>query len=208
MKTLFIPAKIKSKVNESKIKSLSRKLPKNIAMAYSIQYQEIASEIKKILSKTNKVTEIIQILGCSKPNFPKNTQAILLIGSGRFHALSLASKTKLPIYILERDNLSEISETDIESFKKRKKASYLKFLNAEQVGILVSTKPGQENLKKAINLKKKLKDKKSYLFISNNINSEEFENFGLESWINTACPRLDMDSHIINAGELNLGKSK
>ncbi len=207
MKTLFIPAKIKTKINKDRIKSLSKKLPKNIAIAYSIQYHDIAFEIKRLLS--NNVTKIIQVLGCSKLSFPKTTQAVVLIGSGRFHALSLASETNLPIYILERDKLSEISKEEIESLKKIKKVSYLKFLNADKVGILVSTKPGQENMKKAIDLSKKIKDKKFYLFISNNINASEFENFGLESWVNTACPRLDMeDSRIINADELNLRKSK
>ena len=220
MKTLYIPAKVKASINKDKIKSLSAKLPKNIAIAYSIQYQDLANQIKSLLP--NNITQITQILGCSRFSPPKNTQAILLIGSGRFHALALASETRLlesdkikgtnndfsmaeqnlPIYILERDKLSEISKQEIESFQKKKKASYLKFLNADEIGILVSTKPGQENLKKALALKNKIKDKKSYLFISNSINSSEFENFGLESWINTACPRLDMDLNIINIKDL------
>ena len=196
MKTIFIPAKIKTKVNKKKIKALSGKLPENIAIVYSIQYHDIAFEIKKLLS--NNVTKITQLLGCSKPSFPKTTQAIVLIGSGRFHALSLASETDLPIYILEKDKLFRITE----SLKKSRKVAYLKFLNANKVGILISTKPGQENLKKAIDLSRKIKDKKSYLFISKDINTSEFENFGLESWINTACPRLDFDSSVINMDKI------
>ena len=206
MKTIFIPAKIKTKVNKKKIKSLSGQLPENIAIVYSIQYRDIAFEIKKLLPKN--ITKIAQILGCSKPSFPKTTQAVVLIGSGRFHALSLASETNIPIYILEKDKLSKIPESEIESLKKSRKASYLKFLNADKVGILISTKPGQENLKKATDLSRKIKDKKSYLFISNNINTSEFENFGLESWVNTACPRLDFDSSVINIDSLNLRKSE
>lgn len=206
MKTIFIPAKIKTKVNKKKIKSLSGQLPENIAIVYSIQYRDIAFEIKKLLPKN--ITKIAQILGCSKPSFPKTTQAVVLIGSGRFHALSLASEKNIPIYILEKDKLSKIPESEIESLKKSRKASYLKFLNADKVGILISTKPGQENLKKATDLSRKIKDKKSYLFISNNINTSEFENFGLESWVNTACPRLDFDSSVINIDSLNLRKSE
>ncbi len=79
----------------------------------------------------------------------------------------------------------------------------MRFLNAEKVGILISTKPGQENLKKALSLRTKLKDKKSYLFINNNIDLKEFENFGIDSWVNTACPRLDFDSSVINIDDLN-----
>ena len=52
---------------------------------------------------------------------------------------------------------------------------------------------------KSLELKKKL-DKKSYLFIADNINSSEFENFpDIQSWVNTSCPRMDMnDNRIIN----------
>jgi len=200
MKTIFIPAKSKATLNRAKIKELSKKLPKDLVITYSIQYQELAFEIKKILANHN-ILKIIQVLGCSQPKFPKNTKAVLLIGSGRFHAVSLAYETKLPIYILEKNQLTKISEKDIELYKRKNKASYLKFLNAENVGILISTKPGQENLQRALNLKKKLK-KNSYLFISNAINIHEFENFGLDCWVNTACPRLDMDSHVININKL------
>jgi diphthamide biosynthesis enzyme Dph1/Dph2-like protein len=220
MKTLFIPVKIKSKVNKSKIISLSKKLPKEISIAYSIQYKDVAFEIKNILSfgsqrrangkftslsKTHKITKLIQVLGCSKPIFPKNTKAVLLISSGKFHAISLAIESKLPIYMLEHDKLIKISEKDIESFKKKQKVSYVKFLNADKIGILVSTKPGQQNLEKALDFKKRLKEKKSYLFISNNIDTREFENFGLNSWVNTACPRLDMENNsIINIDKIKL----
>ena len=189
-------------MNKSKIKELSKKLPKDLAIAYSIQYQELAFEIRKILTNHN-ITSIIQILGCSQPKLPKNTKAVLLIGSGRFHAVSLAYETKLPVYILEKNQLTNISEKDIELYEKKNKASYVKFLNANNIGILISTKPGQENLKRALNLKKKLK-KNSYLFISNAINISEFENFALDAWVNTACPRLDMDSSVININRIKL----
>jgi len=199
--TIFIPAKSKASLNKSKIKELSKKLPKDLVIAYTVQYQELAFEIRKILVNHN-ILKIIQVLGCSQPKLPKNTKAVLLIGSGRFHAVSLAYETKLPIYILEKNQLIKISEKDIELYEKKNKASYLKFLNSKDLGILISTKPGQENLQRALNLKKKLK-KNSYLFLSNAINISEFENFGLGCWVNTACPRLDMDSSVININKIH-----
>ena len=201
MKTLFIPAKVNSEVNERKIEAL--KLPESIAILYSVQYQDIALKIKEILSKKSKITEIIQVLGCSKPKFSNETKAVLLISSGQFHAVSLARSTRLPIYILEADRLRKISNEEISAFEKRKQGSQMKFLNSENVGILVSVKPGQENMKKALSLKDKLKNKKSYLFLGNDLNSSEFENFNdIEAWINTACPRMDFDSSVINIEDL------
>jgi len=201
MKTIFIPAKINTEINEEKISEL--KLPKLIALAYSIQYKEVASQIQKILSKTHKITQFIQVLGCSKPKFSKETKAVLLISSGKFHAVSLAFETNLPVYILEADKLRKISDEEISSLKKRKTASYMKFLNADKVGVLISTKPGQENLQKALSLKNKIKNKNVYFFISNEINTKEFENFPeIKSWVNTACPRLDFDNSVINFSNL------
>jgi len=206
MKTLFIPVKIKTKVNSAKILEISKKLPKNLAIAYSIQYEDTAKEIKNILSKSHKISGFTQILGCSSPNFSKQTQAILLITDGAFHAnsLSLILKNNLPIYILYNNALEKISEKEILSLKKKQKSSYLSYLNADKIGILVSTKPNQKNLKKALEFKNKLKNKKSYLFICNNINTSEFENFGISSWVNTACPKLDMNNNsIINLRDLD-----
>ena len=199
MKPIFIPAKVKFRLDKEKIKSLSKELPENIAIAYSIQYKETAYEIKRTLSKNHTITNIIQVLGCSKPEFSKNTQAIFLISDGRFHAISLAYETKIPVYVFDNNNLQRISGKEINSLEKRQKAAYLRFLNADKIGILISTKPGQEKLKKALQLKKHLKDKKSYLFLSNNIDANEFQNFQqIPAWINTACPRLDMNASIVN----------
>lgn len=204
MKTLFIPAKLKSEVNKSKILEISKELPKEIAIAYSVQYQDQAKEIKQLLSNTHKITKFIQVLGCSKPKLPKITKAILLIGDGKFHAISLSFETKLPVYILNRSKLEKISKKDTKILEQRQKASYVKFLNANNMGILVSTKPGQQNLKKAIDFQHKSK-KNSYLFLSNNINSTEFENFPtIQSWVNTACRRLDMNEGAI----VNIDKIK
>lgn len=200
MKTLFIPAKINLDIDFKKIQSL--KLPKKLAIAYSIQYKDVAEKIKKILSEKHTITSFIQVLGCSNPKFPKNTDAILLISSGKFHAISLALNSKIPIYLFENNNLEKISEQEIEILRKNKKSSYLKFLNSEKTGILISTKPGQENFKRAISVSKKLKNKKNYFFLSNEINIKEFENFDIDSWVNTACPRMDFDSSVINISDL------
>jgi diphthamide biosynthesis enzyme Dph1/Dph2-like protein len=194
MKILFIPAKSKAKVNSRRILELSKNLPKKIAIVYSIQFKDIALEVKEILSKTNNIVLFTQILGCSKPKI--NAEAILLIGSGKFHAVSLAYETNLPVFVLQKDSLEQISKSDLEIIEKKNKSAYLRYLNADKIGILVSAKPGQNQLKKAMDFKKKT-DKKSYLFLCNNINSNEFQNFQMDSWVNTACPRLDMDSSAI-----------
>lgn len=199
MKTIFIPAKSKQFLDTSKLKNL----PKNIAIFYSIQYKNQADKIKKSLSEKHSITKYAQVLGCSKPIISKKTQALLLISDGKFHAIGLAYETKLPVYLFSHNKLEKISQRETESLEKKQKGSYLRFLNETEIGVLVSTKPGQENLEKALNLKNKHKNKKFYFFLSNNLDTTEFQNFGLNSWINTSCPRLDMNTgSIININKI------
>lgn len=204
MKTLFVTANSKLEVKKSEILKLSKKLPEKIAICYSSQYKTQAEQIKKILSKLHKITEFLQVLGCSRSKI--SAQAILLVSDGKFHAISLARETGIPVYIYNRGKLEKISENELNKLKQSKKASYVRFLNAKKLGILISTKPGQQKIKETLKLKQKYKDKEISIFLCNNIDPNQFENFPeIESWINTACPRLDMnDSQIVNMSDLNL----
>jgi 2-(3-amino-3-carboxypropyl)histidine synthase len=200
---LYIPAIQKNldiKINKSEI----AKLPKKIILAYSIQYKELAETIKKQLTKNKiKIEKSQQVLGCSKIS-NKNNLPILLISTGKFHAQNLYLQTPI-LYVLDNNKIIRIPESEIRKLRAKKKTALIKFLKAERVGILVSTKPGQENLKKAEKLKKELEkqSKQAYIFISNNIDISQFENFNIQSWINTACSGLAMDNpDIININDL------
>lgn len=204
VETIFIPAKTKWKPSKEKVIEISSKLPKKIAIAYSIQFQEVAHYVKNVLSKDHEVFGCIQVLGCSRPKFHKHVQAVLIISSGKFHAVSLAYETKLPVYVLDKNDLTKISQKDLEIFGKKQKSREMKYLNANKVGVLISTKPGQQFMKNAFDFKNKIKNKKIYLFLENNLNLREFENFNIDAWVNTACPRLDMDDSLV----LNLNDIK
>ncbi len=202
MKIMYIESKLKNLKSEL-IEQEIKKLPKNLVLAYSIQYKELAEQIKKQLEKNKIKIKIQQVLGCSRINNSSNLP-ILFIGSGRFHALNLYLQSS-NIYVLENNKIIKVPEQEINSLIIKRKSSLLKFLNADNLGILVSAKPGQENLNQALELRQKLikKGKKAWIFISNNIDINQFENFNINSWINTACPGLSYDNpHIINSSEL------
>ena len=80
-----------------------------------------------------------------------------------------------------------------------------KFLLADTVGIILSTKHGQHH-KQVEKIKAKIEkmDKKVYIFEANNINTQEFENFPqIGIWINTACYGLARDDmRIINLQDI------
>jgi diphthamide biosynthesis enzyme Dph1/Dph2-like protein len=202
MKKVFISVISKEKPNYERIRQLIEEIPeKNLVVCYSNQYIEIAKELKKIFGE--RILSTIQVLGCSNPKFPEKTEGILFIGEGKFHVVSLAYESKLPTYILEQGKIKKISPQEIEKLEKKEKGMYMKYLNSEKVGVLISTKPGQQRLKKALEFSRNLKDKKAYLFMNNDLNISEFENFGIDCWINTACPRMDLnDISVINLDKL------
>ncbi len=217
MKILFIKAqnKIQNKNSENIeiSKNELKNLPKEIFLVYSIQYKGLAEQIKEQLeSIKTKVTGFSQVLGCSKLR-TKNKEPILLVGSGRFHALNLAVQGNI-VYVLEGNTINKLPDKEIEKIKIKRKTALLKFLSSKNIGILVSTKPGQQNIKQALILKQKLekKGKKAHIFIDNNINLNEFENFpDIEFWVNTSCPGIILDSensNILNSNEIENKEEK
>jgi diphthamide biosynthesis enzyme Dph1/Dph2-like protein len=193
MKILFIPV---LKKQERVDFSAFSKLPKKISIAYSIQYKQIAEDIYKELKKSRKIEDFKQVLGCSKVKFKEKT--VLLIADGRFHALNLALQG-YDVYIYN-SSIIHLSEEEIETLKKKRKAALINFYNSEEKAVIVSIKPGQYNLKKALELRKKYN---LSIFLADNINMAELENFSPKSWINTACPTLIYDStKIVNPEEI------
>jgi len=199
MKVLYIEAKSKTRPEAYNIDpNFIKTLPKQVFLSYTIQNKGQAEAMKKALEHYNiAVTGFQQILGCSKLKV-KEGIAIILIGQGRFHALNLALQNKRPIIQYSNGSSTVVGQKEIEQYKEKLKNSLNLFLHAQDMGIIVSTKPGQEQFKRSQELKKiiekKYPEKRVVLFISNNINVHEFENFNINFWINSACPGLINDS--------------
>jgi len=203
VKTLFIPAIRKNLDVELSKKEIS-KLGKSVLLLYSIQYKELAKKVKGQLEGSGvKIKGFRQVLGCSKISNPKGIP-VLLVSTGDFHARNLYLQTP-QLYLLNNNKIIKVPKEEINKLEQKRKTALIKFLSADRIGILVSTKPGQNHLEKALRLKQKLiqKNKQPYIFISNNIDISQFENFDIQSWINTACPGLIVDnSSIINYDEI------
>jgi len=203
MRVLFIEARknFKGKIGES-FKELES-LPGEIHLLYTIQYKKLAGKIKKYLkNKKHRIVAFQQVLGCSKikPKAP-----MLLIGSGKFHALQIALQTNKKIFIYNNGRIENIKEEEIKEYKSKEKGKLIKFLSSDKIGLLVSLKPGQNRLKEYLQIKKKLEKKypgkKFYIFIANDINIKDLENFPC-FFINLACPGINLDSsNIINYKE-------
>lgn len=81
----------------------------------------------------------------------------------------------------------------------------MKYLNSNNIGILVSNKKGQKS-RGAFKIREKIESsgKKAYVFFGDSIPINEFENFPeIDIWVNTACFGLAMDNNkIINLSDI------
>lgn len=179
-------------------------LPKNIGLVTTVQFIDFVGEIKQYLEDNGKTVFIGkskqryggQLLGCDVSGAGKiknNVDALLYIGTGAFHPLGAAIGTGKEIFCYDPINaaMSKISRAEIEKHHNKRKGAYMKFLEATEIGILVSLKPGQNNLKKAMELKKQLKGKNCHIFAFDTLDIGQVENFPfIQCWVNTACARM------------------
>ncbi len=202
VKTLFAHAKYDIELDTESLKLIKIK-EKRIGIVSNIQTVGVLEKIKDYLEKENHEVVIAgQIVGCnaSKALAVKNeVDAFLFVGSGMFHPLELIEKTKIKYYyhfnpIMK--TFSNLGEAELSNLEKKKQAKLAKYYSSKKIGILVSTKPGQEELK----LAKKFSEtcgKEAYIFIDNHLNIDKLEDFSdIDYWVNTACPRLEVPKMI------------
>lgn len=207
MKLLFVPAKsrLKIQIPSSQIKSL----PKNIGLITTIQFinslknikTQLEEQDKKVFISKSKQLEQGQILGCdieAATSIKNKVDAFLYIGSGVFHPLPVAIATNKPVFCFnpEAKILNKLDEKQIQKAKALKRGQKIKFMSADKLGILVSTKPGQNKLKQAQLLQEKLKKKgkQAYIFMFDTFDENQLENWPeIQCWINTACPGLSIE---------------
>jgi len=217
MKAIFIPTQYTGKVEFDKIE-LGR-LPKKIGIVTTAQFQNKTREIIDYLGKSGKEVFIDkikqrnegQLLGCDQGAALKvqgKVDAFLYVGSGDFHPLGVAMNTSKEVYLFNPVTgvFSKFDSREIEKYKKQKKVNYIKFLSAENIGIMVSIKPGQYSYKKAVEIKDKLekKGRNAFIFVFDTLDANEMENFPfIDFWINTACPRIADDKDKKNVIDMN-----
>jgi len=208
MKVLYIEAQQKLGKNEAYFidPNFIKQLPKDVYIVYTIQFKGQALAMRDALKKHgNTIQGFAQVLGCSKLKTP---YTILLIGQGHFHALNLALQNpQHPVLLYSNGSSLAVGAREIEKYQINKKNALNLFFASDKIGIIVSTKPGQENMKQAKALAKKIEkkysEKRVFIFVSNNINTTEFQNFDVPVFINTACIGLAYDSpKILNSDDI------
>jgi len=227
MKVMFVEARAKDKVKLDAKVLASLKQFNSIGLLATIQFIDSLNSIKTELEKQGKKVIISepskhtvypgQVLGCDVSaaiSIQDKVDCFLYIGDGKFHPLGIAIQTNKPVLTLNPYNntIGKIDENEKRRWLSKQAARVSKVKDAKTIGILVSTKPGQHNLEKALQIKKALekKSKQVFLFIADTFNPNDLLNFPqIQAWINTACPRIVDDQEVFkkpiaDVRELNL----
>lgn len=174
------------------------------------QLADAGCEVKTTRAKRTDVE--MQILGCDayhdsyKEDIISVCDMLLYIGDGLFHPkavlLSQAYKKNMKDLILwdpVNEDMTIIGKETIIKQLKKMKANIAKYLMSKTVGIMVTTKPGQQYFDNALKLKKKLEEqgKEAYIFLDSTFETTYYENYTfIDSWVNTACPRIGFDDNV------------
>ncbi len=188
------------------IKALNR-LPERVALASTIQHSHRLPAVKQALEKQGKKVLLIpkgkrcseegQVLGCDltgAEQIEDSVDGFLFIGSGLFHAMGIAFYTEKPV-IRADPYTQEITDLDATIWKKERALRQTKASEAGSYGIIVSSKPGQNQMEKAKEIKEKIEAKnlRAYLILMDEITPDRLLAFDVDAFIITACPRIVID---------------
>ncbi|MBW2992314.1 diphthamide synthesis protein [Candidatus Woesearchaeota archaeon] len=212
MKIMHIKAEIEENVLPAVRRHVNR-LPAKIGLLTIVQHISQVDKVKNFLERKGKKVFIGegkktgykgQVLGCDfevARNVKEEVDGFLYIGTGGFHPLGIVLYTGKDVFAVNplTKEMKEYNRKDTEGIERRRKGALLKFYSSKTIGIIVSTKPGQNRMKEAMQLKEELKNKgkECYVFLTDTLDFSELENFPfIECYVNTMCPRIGLDDAI------------
>jgi len=208
--TVYIEAKAGVSIKEAVNKALLFLEDwKSLGLATTVQHVDMLSEARELLVKVGKSVAIGdagklkyagQVTGCSYGNaraVAKDVEAFLFIGGGKFHAIGLALATAKPV--IEADPYEKRAypiDNEVQTIMKQRWATIHEAKKAENFGVLIGLKSGQEKLDEALKVREKLeeREKRATLLALREITPEALMQFPtVEAFVNTACLRVSLD---------------
>ncbi len=146
-----------------------------------------------------RTTEPGQVLGCdagAAHNISHKVDAFVFLGSGHFHP-SQVSETGKDVYVVdpyERHIWVEPANS-LDDEMRAEYARVLKHKDKQRWGIITSSKKGQNYLRAVEIAKEKLEEhgKDVYVFVEDRIFEADYKGYGIDIYVNCACPRMTKD---------------
>ena len=206
---VYIPAKSRHEIIPVVEKSLPLLQGTRIGLATVVQHLHTLPETTRYLeAKGFRVQhprrgpwahETGQVLGCDYFGLKRiepEVDSFLVIGS-YFHALGASLSVQKPTILADPyDGTVRLLDQDRDRIIRQRYAMVEKARQANNFGIIVSTKPGQSNPTIAVNIQQQLEEngKKAVILYADEVVPDKLLDFtGIEAFVDTACPRLALD---------------
>lgn len=152
----------------------------------------------------SRVKNAGQVLGCDAGaalSIKDEVDAFLYVGSGRFHPEEIAKYGKTYVLDPVRHVLEELEDAPTQDeYLRQQYARVLNHADDEKWGIIATIK--EQNPRTVVDhVKEKLEShgKDVYVFVGDRIHEGDFKGFGIDIFVNTACPRMvnDFQDHTL-----------
>jgi 2-(3-amino-3-carboxypropyl)histidine synthase len=135
-----------------------------------------------------------QVLGCCFTAARETGAAVILfVGTGVFHPVGIALATKARVIALD-PLTGTVQEVNADALLRRRFAVIEKARQAERIGIILSTKSGQQRPDLARRLA--ALSERAVILTMQEVSPDELLNLGFGCYVNTACPRLAYDDQV------------
>jgi 2-(3-amino-3-carboxypropyl)histidine synthase len=139
-----------------------------------------------------------QVLGCDLGCvrcIANKCDALLYVGTGRFHALGAALAARRPTYIANPISGGLGRVGGLGEFIRSRKAVVSKAAGARKFGVVTSTKRGQMRRDAALEVIRKLRasGRSAELVVLDEISPEGLGDYSFDALVCVACPRIPID---------------
>ncbi|KXA91747.1 hypothetical protein AKJ57_00160 [candidate division MSBL1 archaeon SCGC-AAA259A05] len=207
--TLYVEARVEVEPFEALDRALPELEGSSWGLTATVQHVGFLEEVRKFLGERG-IEAVIgdpgsrcgypgQILGCdwgSARSVAGEVDGILYIGTGRFHPIGLALATRSRVVSVDPvSGGHEVVDPGREKFLRRRYAAVARAESGESFGVIVSTKAGQNRMNLAERLAGELEDSgyEADVLVTDEVGPELLENYQLDAYVNTACPRISID---------------
>ena len=186
------------------IKQVISEIPDHIGLISTAQFVHTLTDVQKYLAD-HGITGVIHhgdkriaypglVLGCNFSAAAPNCDEYLYIGTGDFHALGVALATKKPVRIVDPVT-EEIRMPDVDRMLRKRCAAIERSLDAQAIGVIVSTKIGQCRKELAFDLcaMAEAHGMDAHILMMDMVTPDALRAFNLDAFVNTACPRIATD---------------
>ena len=138
-----------------------------------------------------RLTHEGQVLGCNYASAKVPADQVLYVGGGGFHPSGLAMDNPEKDVVIADPVNNVVKPASADKFVKQRYAAIHQAMDAETWGVIAGTKIGQRRHGIAEEIVADNDD--AYLITLDEITPSHLKNFGLDAYVNTACPRITTD---------------